>query len=188
MGKTETRKETALNRARDRDDQDRDDEPNGPAAATPAPAAAHAEPSVSPLKLHKPGQGAVVRWSTGAAAGVISLAFAGFVFEQLGRYTFAQSLAVRYTVPAVLLVALGAWVFHLVGRHRAIVDFLIATEGEMKKVNWSSRKDVFGATRVVIFTVMALGLILFIVDYLFIQFFEAIGVLRIQVETGAGGG
>ena len=30
------------------------------------------------------------------------------------------------------------------------VDFLIATDSEMKKVNWTSRKELIGSTKVVI--------------------------------------
>ncbi|MBL8878330.1 MAG: preprotein translocase subunit SecE [Phycisphaerales bacterium] len=94
---------------------------------------------------------------------------------------------VRTSVTTVLLAALSWLIFHLVGQRRNVVDFLIATEGEMKKVNWSSRKEVFGATKVVIVTVLALGIMLFLVDVLFILFFVAIKVLRIDILSGLFG-
>jgi preprotein translocase subunit SecE len=58
------------------------------------------------------------------------------------------------------------------------VDFLIATESEMKKVTWSSRKEVWGATKVVIGMVIFLAVGLFCVDFAFTWFFWKIGVLK----------
>ncbi|MEP0847850.1 MAG: preprotein translocase subunit SecE [Phycisphaerae bacterium] len=127
------------------------------------------------LRIHKPGQGSMLRWGSAAAGGIISVAAAMFVSEQLAIF----GVTVRTLVPVAVLIVLGVLIFRLVGQSRTVVDFLIATEGEMKKVNWSTRREVFGATRVVIVTVLALGFILFFVDIFFIGFFEAIGVLRI---------
>ena len=90
-------------------------------------------------------------------------------------------IVLRTLIPVVLLLAAGYVVFWLVGRNRSTVDFMIATEGEMKKVNWSSRKEVLGATKVVIFTVLALGFLLAVVDLAFMVLFSAIGVLRIPL-------
>lgn len=148
--------------------------------------ARRAEPT-APFRLYKPGQGTHVRWGTAAGAGVIALAASAFVYEQLGRFTWGEVLWVRTLVPLALLVGLVLLIFRLVGQHRGVVDFLIATEAEMKKVNWSTRREVLGATKVVIFTVLALGLIMFLVDAVFIWFFWAIGVLRIgDIWTALG--
>jgi preprotein translocase SecE subunit len=46
-------------------------------------------------------------------------------------------------------------------------EFLIATEGEMKKVNWSSRREVFGSTWVVIGISVIIAAILFVTDIFF---------------------
>jgi len=139
----------------------------------------------SPFHIYKPGQGAYVRWGTAAAAAIIVVWFAAFLREQL---TLVQNLWVENLVPAGLLVILGYWVFRLIGQSRSVIDFMIATEGEMKKVNWSSRREVLGATKVVIATVIALGILLFAVDIFFMFFFEAIGVLRIGMIARLFGG
>jgi preprotein translocase SecE subunit len=55
---------------------------------------------------------------------------------------------------------------------------MIATEGEMKKVNWSTRREIIGSTKVVIVFTLLLTLVLFVVDMIFITFFGWIGVLR----------
>ncbi len=141
-------------------------------------AASHA----SPLKVIKPGQGVHVRWGTAIGAGVIAIAAAYYIYGKIQLLDFVGTHdALRITIPVVILLALGWLVFWLVGRNAKFVDFLIATEGEMKKVNWSSRKEVWGATKVVIVTVFALATILFVVDILFIFFFSSIKVLQLDV-------
>jgi len=80
----------------------------------------------------------------------------------------------------VLVVLLGAIVIlYFVAIKKPAVDFLIATDGEMKKVNWSTRKDVLNSTWVVIGASALLGLYLLGFDTVFALFFEAIGVLDV---------
>lgn len=80
----------------------------------------------------------------------------------------------------VLTVLLGATVIvYFVAIKKGSVDFLIATDGEMRKVNWSTRKDVINSTWVVIGASALLGLYLFGFDFIFQLFFQAIGVLDI---------
>lgn len=80
----------------------------------------------------------------------------------------------------VLVVLLGAAaIVYFVAMKKPSVDFLIATDGEMKKVNWSTRKDILNSTWVVIGASVLLGLYLFGFDMLFSFFFEQIGVLDI---------
>ncbi|MFQ6049008.1 MAG: preprotein translocase subunit SecE [Phycisphaerae bacterium] len=56
---------------------------------------------------------------------------------------------------------------------------MIATEGEMKKVSWSTRREVIGSTKVVIAVVIMLAVMLFVVDTVFAVFFNFIDVLKI---------
>ena len=133
-----------------------------------------------PLRLHKPGQGSYVRWGTAAGAGILSLGAAQYVSEQLRVVGIEAGSTAGLLIPVAVLVALVIAVYWLVGRQRTSVEFLIATEGEMKKVNWSSWREVWGATRVVIVTVLALGLLLALVDFLFMVVFSGIGVLKIN--------
>ncbi len=132
-------------------------------------------PSLGAFELYKPGQGVYVRWGSAGGAGVILLGLANYLYEQLAGF----SLEVRTLVPVLVLAAAGYAIFRLVGQTRGIVDFMIATEGEMKKVNWSSRREIIGATKVVIVVVLLLAFILFTVDVAFMFLFESIGVLRI---------
>ena len=68
--------------------------------------------------------------------------------------------------------------YWLVGVSPRTVEFLIATDGEMKKVNWSSRRDVMGSTWVVILWSVLIAGGLFTVDLAFAKLFQLIGVLQ----------
>jgi preprotein translocase SecE subunit len=78
-----------------------------------------------------------------------------------------------------LLMLAGAIVtYWLIGANARTVEFLIATDGEMKKVNWSSRREVMGSTWVVILWSVLIAGGLFTVDLAFSGFFKFIGVLQ----------
>jgi preprotein translocase SecE subunit len=150
-------------------------------AAPPAPARERGGgPSL--FRVLKQGQGIHVRWGTAIGAGALAVALAEFVWDRMQIFAFAESnFFIRAGIPVVVLVAAAWFVFWLVGRSPTTVDFMIATEGEMKKVNWSTRKEVWGATKVVIITVLSLAIMLFVVDMFFIFFFAGIGVLKFDV-------
>ncbi len=147
----------------------------------PPPPARSAGGGASPFRILKPGQGIHVRWGTAAAAGLLALAGAAFLSQEIVVFRFADNQYVRLLLPVLVFVAAAYGIFYLVGRKESVVDFLIATEGEMKKVNWSSRKEIWGATKIVIVTLLFLAFVLFVVDVLFIVFFNSIGVLRINL-------
>jgi preprotein translocase SecE subunit len=140
--------------------------------------------AAGPVWVLKPGQGTHVRWGSAVGAGVIAVAAAYFAYQQgrvfiVGNDVWADVF--RTLVPIVVLLVLAGLTYWAVGWKRPVVEFMIATEGEMKKVNWSSRREVLGATRVVIVTTLALGFLLFAVDFVFMIFFSAIGVLKIPI-------
>jgi len=68
---------------------------------------------------------------------------------------------------ALVLVLIGCFVtFHYVARKPKSVDFLIATDEEMRKVNWSTRKIIMDSTQVVIFATFLIAAYIFIADFL----------------------
>lgn len=85
---------------------------------------------------------------------------------------------VQASVAGVILLIGAVLVYYFVGMNRRSVDFLIATDGEMKKVNWSTRKEVQGSTIVVVIASFLLAFAIFVVDYGFGAFFKLIGVLQ----------
>lgn len=71
--------------------------------------------------------------------------------------------AAQYVVP-VLLLGLAAWVAFRAVNLPTFAEFLIATEAEMNKVSWSSRKRLAQDTVVVLVTTILMALFLLAVD------------------------
>jgi len=69
--------------------------------------------------------------------------------------------------------------YYFIGVKPKFVDFLIATEGEMKKVNWSTRREIMGSTWVVIGLTVVVAVLITVMDYMvYSPIFRAIGVLE----------
>jgi preprotein translocase subunit SecE len=143
---------------------------------------------VGGLTIYKPGQGYYTRMGTAIGAGVLIACLWQFIYTQLEIYyepTKPWTFYLQVGIPTLVLAALAFVVYWVVGLNHRCCDFMILTEGEMKKVSWSSRKEVIGSTKVVIFTVLAMGMLLFLVDVVFAWVFHLMGVL--QVAPGVFG-
>ena len=82
-------------------------------------------------------------------------------------------------ISAALVLLIGAFLaYFFAGVRQGSVEFLIATDMEMKKVNWSTRKDIINSTWVVVGASFLLAAVLFGIDVAFQQFFQVIGVLQ----------
>ena len=125
------------------------------------------------FEIYKKGQGRYARIVTFVAGTVLSIGGAVVLSDKLAAY--AQPI-VQYGVPSLLVAALGVLLFWMVNRP-ASADFLIATEGEMKKVSWSSRKEIVGSTKVVIVATFMLAAILAAVDAGFAVLSKLIGLM-----------
>ena len=85
---------------------------------------------------------------------------------------------VRYTVP--LLLTLGAlWLAYRLVNFPAFADFLIATEAEINKVSWATRKRLVQDTIVVLTTVILVTFFIFFVDIFWGWSLRAVGVLQL---------
>jgi preprotein translocase subunit SecE len=73
-------------------------------------------------------------------------------------------------VPAGLFIGLCLLFFWLVNKP-TIADFLISAEREMKKVSWSSRKEIAVSTFIVIVVVIVMASLLGVTDFSFQLFF-----------------
>jgi len=91
---------------------------------------------------------------------------------------------VHYTMPVVLAILL-LWVSWRVVNWPVFADFLIATEAEMNKVSWTSRKRLVQDTIVVLVTVALLTTFLFVIDIIWIKVlsWDWIQVLRVDVRA-----
>lgn len=130
------------------------------------------------IDIYKKNQGKYTRGLTLLAVLAIGLAGAVVLSEQLA----GTSPYARYGAPVLVLALIGVVTGWFVNRPRS-ADFLIATESEMKKVSWSSKKEIIGSTKVVIVTALIMSIILFTADLLFKNIFRALNI----VTYGGGG-
>jgi preprotein translocase SecE subunit len=110
---------------------------------------------------------------TAVAAALLSALTASFVYEQVnvGSNRGLWPLFIGIAVMAGLL-AVCWWVMNA----PANVDFLIATDSEMKKVNWTKPSDLMGSTKVVILFMFLIATFLFVTDIVLQFIFYLCGV------------
>ena len=126
------------------------------------------------FRIYKPGQGKYTRLCTGFGGGLLTVIAAHEIYKRLD---VTDNIYVQIFVPLGILIGVGLLIFWIVNKQNA-ADFMIATEGEMKKVSWSSKQEIVGSTKVVIITTIFLAVLLFVVDLGFMWFFKQIGVLK----------
>ncbi len=128
--------------------------------------------------IYKSGQGYWTRMMSAAALGLLAVQGAWWIWSLWGQSS--QSMNAKYIAggSALLFMALvGMIMWWYLGRNHKTVDFLIATEGEMKKVNWSTRREIFGSTGAVIVTMLVIVIFCFVCDRIFAFAFMMAGVL-----------
>jgi preprotein translocase SecE subunit len=93
---------------------------------------------------------------------------------------------VAITLP-IILAAAAFWFSYRLVNWPVFADFLIATEAEVNKISWASRKSVIQDTIVVLVTVLLFTIFLFIVDLLwgYILGSRFVGVLRLNPNQPA---
>ena len=126
------------------------------------------------FKIYKRGQGKYTRLSSAFIAAVIVGLGCLRLFRQLEAASLGLSnratMWIATMVPAGLFVFLALLIFWLVNK-RSVADFLIAAEGEMKKVSWSSRQEIMVSTSIVIVVVIVMAALLGTTDFGFTMFF-----------------
>jgi preprotein translocase SecE subunit len=151
--------------------------------------------------IYKSGQGYWTRMGTAAAAALLALLTVGFLYRELpvplasaftpsnmdtfpnadraAAVNHAALLARNATLAicAAFLIGFSILTFWLMNRPTN-ADFMIATDSEMKKVNWTSRKELIGSTKVVIAFMFMIAFLLFGLDVVFGYFFKMLTVLK----------
>ncbi len=120
------------------------------------------------FEIYKRSQGKYTRLCTAFGIGIIVAIGCLQLYNKL--QATALDLWTMTMIPAVLFVGLAFLIFWLVNKG-TIADFMISAEGEMKKVSWSSRKEIAVSTFVVIVVVFLLAAFLWAVDMSFQLFF-----------------
>jgi preprotein translocase SecE subunit len=138
-----------------------------------------AEPSRG-LAVYKPGQGYYTRMGTVVGVALVSLLGIIWMWEWLKLIPIGTMNPLYVAASGAILVggAITAVTYYLVFLKPSSVDFLIATEGEMKKVNWSTRREIVGSTTAVIIVAVILALFCWGLELFFVWFFQLIKVLE----------
>jgi len=137
------------------------------------------------FSIYKRGQGKYTRIGTVISAVVIAGVGCLRLYVQLEPIDWGLSrkagLWIATMVPAGLFAVIGLLMVWLINKP-SLADFLISSEGEMKKVSWSSRKEIAVSTFVVIVVVIMLAALLGVTDISFRLFFTWL------IEAGQQGG
>jgi len=134
--------------------------------------------------IYKQGQGFWTRTMSAIGFGLVGLMGANWARLQFVNLRIGdlQPLYVQWGAFVIVAIIAGLLIYYYVGKKRSSVDFMIATEGEMKKVNWSTRREVIGMTWVVIGLTFFIALFIALFDFLvYGPFFQVIDV----IETGS---
>jgi len=143
--------------------------------------------------VYKKGQGYWTRLGTVIAAGLLGALTAFNLYHwipaliDLGSTPAAQARErqIALGVSGGLFVVYAVLIWRVINKS-STVDFLIATDSEMKKVNWTSRRELIGSTKVVIVFMFLIATFLFVVDVVFGYLFYLINVLKNSPFGGGG--
>ncbi len=133
------------------------------------------------LQVYKKGQGYWTRMMTAIAVGLLVVMGGVWLSDTLGgvRIGNLEAVYLQAVVFVLVLAVFGFVGYYLIGCKPKFVDFLIATEGEMKKVNWSTRREIMGSTWVVIGLTVVIAAIISVLDYLiYSPLFRAVNILE----------
>jgi preprotein translocase subunit SecE len=126
------------------------------------------------FKIYKRGQGKYTRLSSAFAGAIIVGLGCMRLYNRLEAVSWGSQRAALWIatmIPTGLFLILSLLVFWLVNRP-SIADFMIAAEGEMKKVSWSSRQEIMVSTSIVIVVVIVMAALLGTTDFGFTLFFR----------------
>ncbi|MGY8753578.1 MAG: preprotein translocase subunit SecE [Phycisphaerales bacterium] len=130
--------------------------------------------------IYKQGQGYWVRLMSAIGFGLLVMMGVIWLWDQIGGIQIGEleSVYVQGGVSVIVIAICGLVGYQLIGRKPKLVDFMIATEGEMRKVNWSTRREIVGSTILVILLTLFIAIFCKIVDLAFSTFFQWIDVLQ----------
>lgn len=124
------------------------------------------------LKIYKRGQGKNSRLWTAIVLLVVIAAGCWRLHEKLSAAS-PDNPWVHTMIPAIVF-ALFSGIIYWLSNIPSIANFLIAAEGEIKKVSWSSRKEIVNSTLIVITVVAVMATGLGLVDIAFRLFFSEV--------------
>ena len=130
--------------------------------------------------IYKQGQGYWVRLMSAIGYGLLVMMGVIWLWDQLSGFQLGdfEPVYLQGGVSVIVIAFCGILGFHLIGRKPKLVDFMVATEGEMRKVNWSTRREIFGSTVLVILLTLFIAVFCKMADLAFSSFFQWVDVLQ----------
>jgi len=124
--------------------------------------------------IYKRGQGKYTRLGSVFGFEIIVALGCLLLYKKLDGADFGLWTATM--IPTGVFIGFAVLVFWLSNKP-SVADFMIAAESEMKKVSWSSRKEIAVSTFIVILLVIIMASLLGAADLAFQVFFsEVIGI------------
>lgn len=158
------------------------------ALATPGDDDDRREPRETPRKpkddgeggfftIKKRGQGYWTRMLTALGAALFIGLTANFLYTEVFPQIGIARPQTKFIILGVFCVAGCLLCWWLINREQS-VEFLIATDSEMKKVNWTTREELIGSTKVVILFMFFIAFFLFACDVAFGKLFQVLTILK----------
>ncbi len=125
------------------------------------------------LEKYKWGQGKDTRLYSAVAVALIAVIGCWRLHEKLKATmdtTQTLGLWLSICVPLGLMAVIAGFLYWLSNRP-TVADFLISAEGELKKVSFSSKREIAVSTTIVIVVVLLMAGMLGIADFVFDMFF-----------------
>ena len=119
------------------------------------------------FKIYKRGQGYYTRLYSALIVFII-VAVGSYVLY--GKLQTIDNIWITTLVPTGVCLVIGLFLYWLVNKPN-VADFMISAEGEIKKVSWSSRREIIASTLVVISVVVMMATMLWTTDMLFSSLF-----------------
>ena len=172
----------AIVSGRSDDDDDERDEKESPRSQPPQQKP-QADVEGGFFHIYKKGQGYWTRMGTAASALLLALLTASFLYQHVPDWMMAFGMTANnartaaFGVIIAFLAAFALLVWWLMNKPTN-ADFLIATDSEMKKVNWTTRRELMGSTKIVIIFMFLIAILLFVFDIIFGYLFFYMGVLK----------
>jgi len=169
-------------RSDDDEGDDERDEKESP-RSQPPPQKPQADAQGGFFHIYKKGQGYWTRMGTAGSAVLLALLTASFLYEHVPDWMMAfgtPANTARTAAFGVIIAFLAGFALLVwwVMNKPTNADFLIATDSEMKKVNWTTRKELMGSTKIVILFMFLIAILLFVFDIIFGYLFYFMHVLK----------
>lgn len=129
------------------------------------------------IAIYKPGQGYWTRVLSAVGAGILVLSGVAWLVRQLGVIRTEYLNYIQAGTASVIILAAGVGLFWFLNKP-GVVDFMIATEAEMRKVNWPTRRELTVSTWVVICGMVLMASVLMLIDLVFFFLFSSTGIIE----------